>query len=119
LSFYFRDRVMPYYAGAGPEARAFGANDFMYWSLMRHAVARGYKIFDFGRSKVDSGPSAFKKNWGFDPIPVVHEYRVANGKGVPEINPRNPKYRLFIALWKKLPLNMANLVGPHIVSGIG
>lgn len=119
LSFYFRDRVMPYYAGADDSARALGASDFMYWRLMRHGVERGYTMFDFGRSKVGSGPYSFKKNWGFEPIPVVHEYRLARGGGLPEINPRNPKYRLFIAMWKKLPLPVANLVGPHIVRNIG
>jgi FemAB-related protein (PEP-CTERM system-associated) len=119
LSFYFRDRVMPYYAGAGEGAREVGANDFMYWRLMRHAVDRGYGIFDFGRSKIGSGPCAFKKNWGFEPTPVLHEYRVAGGGEVPEINPRNPKYRIFIAMWKKLPLSVANLLGPQIVRNIG
>lgn len=119
LSFYFRDRVMPYYAGAGQGAREAGANDFMYWRLMRRAVERGYRIFDFGRSKIGSGPCAFKKNWGFEPLPVVHEYRVAGGGEVPEINPRNPKYRLFIEMWKRLPLPVANLLGPHIVRNVG
>jgi FemAB-related protein (PEP-CTERM system-associated) len=119
LSFYFRDRVMPYYAGAGEEARQLGANDFMYWRLMRRAVDRGYRVFDFGRSKIGSGPCAFKKNWGFEPLPVVHEYRVAGKGGVPEINPRNPKYRTFIAMWKRLPLSMANVLGPLIVRNIG
>jgi len=119
LNFYFRDRVMPYYTGASDDARELGAADFMYWQLMRHAVERGYKVFDFGRSKVGSGPASFKKNWGFEPVPVVHEYRIAGGGGVPEINPRNPKYRLFIELWKRLPLPVANLIGPHIVRNIG
>lgn len=119
LNFYFRDRVMPYYAGAGEGAREVGANDFMYWRLMRHAVDRGYGTFDFGRSKIGSGPYAFKKNWGFEPIPVVHEYHVADGGAVPEINPRNPKYRLMIAAWKRLPLAVANALGPYIVRNIG
>ncbi len=119
LSFYFRDRVMPYYAGAGQGAREVGANDFMYWRLMRHAVERGYRVFDFGRSKIGSGPWSFKKNWGFEPEPVVHEYRLAAGGAVPEINPLNPKYRLFIAAWKRLPRTVANTVGPLIVRNIG
>jgi FemAB-related protein (PEP-CTERM system-associated) len=119
LSFYFRDRVMPYYAGSGPGAREAGANDFMYWRLMRRAVERGYGVFDFGRSKVASGPYDFKRNWGFEPIPVVHEYRIADGGPLPDINPRNPKFRLFIAAWKRLPLSLANWVGPHIVRNIG
>jgi FemAB-related protein (PEP-CTERM system-associated) len=119
LSFYFRDSVMPYYAGAGEGAREAGANDFMYWRLMRRAVARGYGRFDFGRSKLGSGPFAFKRNWGFEAVPVRHEYRTRQNRPIPEINPLNPKYRLFIALWQRLPLGLANLVGPHIVRNIG
>ena len=119
LSFYFRDRVMPYYTGCSERARPVGANDFMYWRLMRRAVERGYSVFDFGRSKVGSGPYAFKKNWGFPPVPAVHEFRMANGGPMPDINPRNPKYRLFIAAWKRLPLPIANRLGPHIVRSIG
>lgn len=119
LSFYFRESVMPYYAGAGIGARDAGANDFMYWRLMRRAVERGYRRFDFGRSKFGSGPFAFKKNWGFEAIAVRHEYRIKGNRPIPEINPLNPKYQLFIALWQRLPLRLANLIGPHIVRNIG
>ncbi len=119
LSFYHRGRVMPYYTGSAGLARDLGANDFMYWRLMRRAADRGCTIFDFGRSKIGTGPYAFKKNWGFDPIPVVHEYRTRDGQSLPDLNPLNPKYRLFIAVWKRLPLPVANLLGPNIVRNIG
>ena len=52
LSFYFRDEILPYYAGDDEAARDLAANDFKYWELMRHACARGIKVFDYGRSKV-------------------------------------------------------------------
>lgn len=119
ISFWYRDRVMPYYTGSLPQARALGANDLMYWHLMRHAVARGYRVFDFGRSKLGTGPYSFKKNWGFEPVPSVHEFYLADGQSIPEINPMNPKYKLFVSLWKKLPLALANSVGPLIVRNIG
>ncbi len=119
LSFYFRDRVMPYYTGCLFQARDLGANDFMYWRLMRRASERGFGVFDFGRSKFGTGPFNFKKNWGFEPQPITHEYLIPGGGEVPEINPLNPKYRLFIAAWKRLPLGLANLLGPHVVRQIG
>lgn len=119
LNFYFRDKVMPYYTGSHPSARGLGANDLMYWRLMRRAQARGYKVFDFGRSKVGTGPFAFKKNWGFTPVPAIHEFYLRQGGPLPEINPMNPKYRIFIAVWKRLPLPLANLLGPAIVRNIG
>lgn len=119
LNFYFRDAVMPYYTGCLPQARDLGANDFMYWRLMRRAHDRGITIFDFGRSKVGSGPFAFKKNWGFTPDPIRHEFWVKGGGEPTEINPLNPRYRRFIAAWKRLPLPVANMVGPWLARHIG
>ena len=119
LTFYFRDEVLPYYAGDDLAARDLAANDFKYWELMRRACARGYKIFDYGRSKVGTGPYSFKKNWGFEPQPLSYEYRLYKRDSVPQNNPMNPKYRVFIALWKRLPLGVANAIGPHIVRHLG
>ncbi len=119
LNFYDRDEVLPYYGGGTAAARASHANDFMYWEVMRRAAARGSRLFDFGRSKAGTGAFAFKKNWGFTPEPLQYRYRLAPGAAIPDHNPLNPKYRLFIAAWKRLPLPVANLVGPHIVRGVG
>ena len=119
MNFYWRDEVLPYYGGGTAAARACHANDFMYWEVMRHAAARGAKLFDYGRSKVGTGSFAFKKNWGFEPAPLQYCFHLAPGAVVPEVNPLNPKFRLFIAAWKRLPLPVANLLGPHIVRGVG
>ncbi len=119
LSFYFRDQVLPYYTGSATTARRLGSNDLMYWRVMRRAAEMGKTIFDFGRSKVDTGPYAFKKNWGFEPVPIVHAFCLRDGVEVPDINPLNPKYALMVATWKRLPLPVANLIGPHIVRNIG
>lgn len=119
LSFYFRDEVLPYYAGDVAAARASAANDFKYWALMRHACERACRVFDYGRSKVGSGPWSFKKNWGFEPQPLAYEYRLYKRDSVPQNNPTNPRYRALIALWRRLPLPVANLLGPHIVRNLG
>jgi FemAB-related protein (PEP-CTERM system-associated) len=119
LNFYFRDEVLPYYGGGTLLARQRAANDFMYWEVMRRAAARGCRLFDFGRSKQGTGSFAFKRNWGFEPEPLYYRYRLAPGAAVPDNNPLNPKYRLFIAAWKRLPLAVANLLGPPIVRGLG
>jgi len=119
LSFYFRDEVLPYYAGDDMAARDLAANDFKYWELMRRACARGLKVFDYGRSKVGTGPYAFKKNWGFEPTPLHYEYRLYKREGVPQNNPNNAKYQLMIKAWRKLPLGVANWLGPFIVRNLG
>jgi len=119
MNFYFRDTVMPYYGGGRRAARRSGANDFLYWEVMRRAAARGYGRFDFGRSKSDTGAFAFKKNWGFEPRWLEYEFYLAPGATVPDKNPNNPRYAGVIALWKRLPLPVANFIGPHLVRGLG
>jgi FemAB-related protein (PEP-CTERM system-associated) len=119
LSFYWRDEVLPYYAGDAVAARELAANDFKYWELMRYACERGLKVFDYGRSKRGTGSFDFKKNWGFEPQPLHYEYLLVKGKAVREVNPLNPKYRLFINVWQRMPLALANLIGPHIVKSLG
>lgn len=120
MTFYFRDEVIPYYGGGTNEARDLAANDFMYWSLMERAVSvRGCKIFDFGRSKNGTGSFSFKKNWGFEPKALNYEFILKEGTEMPEINPLNPKYQLMIKMWKKLPLAVANIVGPLISKSLG
>jgi FemAB-related protein (PEP-CTERM system-associated) len=119
LSFYFRDQVLPYYGGGTPAARGRAGNDVMYWEVMRRAADRGCRIFDFGRSKVDTGAYSFKKNWGFTPTPLNYEFKLRVGDTIPDVNPLNPKYRLMIQAWKKLPLPVANIVGPFLVRNLG
>lgn len=119
MNFYFGDSVMPYYGGGTAGARKNGANDLMYWEVMWRAAMRGYRRFDFGRSKANTGAFAFKKNWGFEPDWLEYEYRTRNGVPLPEKNPLNPKYSLFIAAWKQLPLFVANRLGPLLIRGLG
>jgi FemAB-related protein (PEP-CTERM system-associated) len=119
LSFYFRDEVLPYYAGDDLAARDLAANDFKYWELMRRACARGIKVFDYGRSKRGTGPYAFKKNWGFEPTPLHYEYQLYKRDAVPQNNPANAKYKLMIETWRRLPLGVANWLGPFVVRSLG
>ena len=115
LSFYFKDEVLPYYAGDLYEARDLAANDFKYWELMRRACERGIKVFDYGRSKRGTGSFDFKKNWGFEPAPLHYEFKLLRRSEVPQNNPLNPKYQLFIKTWRRLPRPMANFLGGHLV----
>jgi FemAB-related protein (PEP-CTERM system-associated) len=119
LSFHFRDEILPYYAGDALEARNLAANDFKYWELMRRACERGVRVFDYGRSKVGTGPYDFKRNWGFEPKPLHYRYKLVRADRVPENNPNNPKYRLFIKAWQRMPLALTNFLGPHIVKNLG
>ena len=120
MNFYFRDEVLPYYGGSTALARTIkGVNHFMYWELMRRSAQQDYRLFDFGRSKAGTGPYSFKKNFGFDPQPLPYEYYLVKSDAVPDVNPTNPKYRLLIDTWTKLPLPVANFVGPFLARSLG
>jgi FemAB-related protein (PEP-CTERM system-associated) len=119
MNFYFKDTVMPYYGGGTRAARRSGANDFLYWEVMRRAAQRGCRAFDFGRSKAQTGAFAFKKNWGFEPRWLEYEYWLRPDTQIPSKNPSNPKYSLFIEAWKRLPLPLANRLGPLLIRGLG
>jgi FemAB-related protein (PEP-CTERM system-associated) len=119
LSLYWRGTVMPYWGGGTADARRLRANELMYFALMRHARSRGCTRFDFGRSKVGTGPFSYKKNWGFEPQPLVYARWLAPGETPRDTNPNSAKYRLQVDLWKKLPLWAANRIGPLIARGLG
>lgn len=119
MSFYFRDEVLPYYGGGTLMARQLKGNDFMYWELMRRSADRGCRLFDFGRSKQGAGSYSFKKNWGFEPVPMHYQYHLVKSAELPDINPNNPKYRLFINGWKRLPLPISRLLGPYLAKNLG
>ncbi|WP_443134934.1 FemAB family XrtA/PEP-CTERM system-associated protein [Halorhodospira sp. M38] len=118
LAFYFRDEVLPYYGGGLPEARKAAAYDFLYWELMRRGCEAGAQIFDFGRSKQGTGAFSFKRNWGFEPEPLAYEYHLVRGSGIPDHNPLNPRYQRAIRWWRRLPLPVANLLGPLVIRSL-
>jgi FemAB-related protein (PEP-CTERM system-associated) len=118
MNFYFRDEVLPYYGGGTADARRLAANDFMYWEVMRRACERGYRVFDFGRSKLGTGAYDFKRFWGFEPTPLTYQFRLAPGRKIPDLNPLNPKLKLFVEVWKRLPLPVATWLGPPVVRGL-
>jgi FemAB-related protein (PEP-CTERM system-associated) len=119
IAFHWRDEVLPYYGGGIEEARHCAANDFMYWEVMRRACERGARVFDFGRSKIGTGAFAYKRIWGFEPEPLHHEYLLLRTREMPNLNPLNPKYAVLIAVWRRLPLFVANALGPGISRGLG
>jgi FemAB-related protein (PEP-CTERM system-associated) len=119
LNFYFRDEVLPYYAGSADAGRDGEVHPFMYWSLMNHAASRGARTFDFGRSPVGSGGYAFKKNFGFEPTPLAYEVKLVRATHVADPDPKSPRYLRLVNTWKRLPLWLANLAGPWAARQIG
>lgn len=120
LSLYWRGTVMPFWGGGTADARRWRANDLMYYALMLHARKnKRCTRFDFGRSKAGTGPAAFKRNWGFEPVQLSYAKYALDGAAPRDINPMSAKYRMQVSIWQKLPLPVANLLGPLIARGLG
>lgn len=114
LTFWRGARVMPYYIGGTRAARPARAYDYLYYQLMRRAVARGARVFDFGRSKIGSTHFDTKRYWGFEPTPVSYQVGLVRAKEIPNVSPTNPKFALVSAAWKRMPGFAAVLLGPLI-----
>ncbi|MBU2894691.1 FemAB family PEP-CTERM system-associated protein [Colwellia sp. D2M02] len=119
MNFYFNEQVLPYYGGGNDSARGLKSADFMYYQVMCNASEKGYRWYDFGRSKNDSGPFKYKKNWGMEPKSLYYYYHLVNAQELPNLSPNNPKYKLFIQLWQKLPLKVSQFIGPFLSKYLG
>lgn len=116
LSVVFNGTVMPYYSGAADRARALSASNLLYYALMEHASDRGWKKFDFGRSRKDTGPFEFKRNQGFEPTQLTYQYLLAPGAATPLLNPDNPKFGLARKIFRNLPMPAAVRLGDFVSS---
>lgn len=92
-------------------------NMLLYWQVIKTAIEDGYRQFDFGRSSPDSGTFKFKQQWGASPLPLHWYYSVIRGE-IPDVNPSSSRFSLMSNIWKRLPVPIANVVGPLITKGI-
>jgi serine/alanine adding enzyme len=93
-------------------------NMLLYWSVLEFACNQEFKMFDFGRSTPHEGTYKFKAQWGAKPIQLYWHYWMKNGGPLPEINPHNPKYEMAIKVWRRFPIGLTRLIGPHIVKNL-
>jgi FemAB-related protein (PEP-CTERM system-associated) len=114
----FRDMMEIPWASSDRRYDHLSPNMLLYNSVLEYACQHGCRVFDFGRSSVDSGTYRFKEQWGARPFPLYWYYWIKGGGPLPELNPNNPRYRLAISLWQKLPLSITNVLGPHIVKSL-
>jgi len=93
-------------------------NMLLYSSVLEFACREGFQQFDFGRSSVASGTYRFKEQWGARPVPLHWYYWLSNGSALPDIGPQNPKFKVAIEVWKRLPVFVTKIIGPAIVRNI-
>ncbi|MBW4056653.1 MAG: FemAB family PEP-CTERM system-associated protein [Proteobacteria bacterium] len=118
LMTWFRDTLEVPWASSINDFKEKCPNNLLYWEAIRFAVRNGSTRFDFGRSTPGEGTFRFKKQWGAQPVQLYWQYLLKEGKKLPELNPDNPKYRLAIKAWQKLPVSLTKMLGPGIVKNI-
>jgi len=114
VTFFYRDEILPYFGGALETYRELGVSTFMYWMLMRYGCEKGFRLYDFGRSKKGTGSYSFKKHWGMTATELPYRYLLARQPSMPDTSPLNPKFSLWIGLWRRLPLAVTNTLGPVV-----
>lgn len=115
---FYKDTVEGMWAAALSKSRKLQPNYVLYWEMIKYACENGYQHFHLGRSSVDSGGEQFKKKWKSEQTQLYWQYYLNNNKDMPKLNVDNPKYKLAINLWRKLPINITTLIGPSLAKNI-
>jgi FemAB-related protein (PEP-CTERM system-associated) len=113
-----KETIFPLYGGVLTKYRNFSPMSLLVWETIRYGCERGFTCLDFGRSQWESGTYLFKRQWAARPVPLFYEYRLAQGRQMADMDPNNSKFRLPIALWKRLPLAVTRALGPYIIRDI-
>lgn len=115
---YFNGVVEGLWAGGTAASRPLSANYVLYWEMIKDSCLRGQKRFHLGRSTAESGAEDFKKRWNAEPSQLYWYFHRPKGGEMPQLNVDNPKYKLAIQLWRKLPLSVTRVIGPPLARSI-
>jgi len=90
-------------------------NMLLYWNCLKFSADNGKKVFDFGRSTENEGTFRFKKQWGAKPAPLPWYSSSSNCQNaVKEEQTKSTGRDKVSAIWKKMPVPMANFIGPRL-----
>jgi len=114
LLLFHRDTVIDFMSSTIEEYRKYYPTDFGIWNAIKYACEKGFKYLDFGRSIKDSSNHEFKRRWGAGTQQLYYHYYLNKAHDLPHLNPSNPKYGRLSKIWRRLPLPIANRLGPII-----
>ena len=115
---YYGNTVEGMWAGTDARYRNLQASYVLYWEMIKDACERGFAHYHLGRSTVESGSESFKKKWNADTKQLYWNYHMPAGQAIPQLNVDNPRFRLAIALWQRLPTRLTTLIGPPVAKYI-
>ena len=103
------------YAATLKNYNAISLNNALYWEIISFATEKKIQFFDLGRSKKNQGTSGYKKSWGAEEIQLYYYYL---NKSKHQNEEESGFVKLMIEIWKKLPLPIANFLGPKIICNV-
>ncbi|WP_157844495.1 GNAT family N-acetyltransferase [Chryseobacterium sp. Leaf394] len=106
------DYICHPYAATLKEFNKYSVNNILYWNIIKFAVEKKIAVFDMGRSRNGQSTVKYKLSWGAEPVQLYYYY--FNKKS--HTNDEDGKLvRFLINMWKKLPLSIANFLGPKLI----
>jgi FemAB-related protein (PEP-CTERM system-associated) len=115
-AFLFGDIIFGAWGGSLHKYLDHRPNHMIYWQYMKYGCEHGFSRINLGRSRHGSGHYEFKRGWGARPQPLYQQYYL---NGIPQPPPiggsleASVTYRLFVNIWRRLPVSLSNALGPH------
>lgn len=88
-------------------------NMLLYSSIMEESIKRGVRVFNFGRCTPGGPTHRFKLQWGGSDVPLAWPHWSKDG-GSGAVSAERPVFRVATAVWQRLPLALANRLGPTL-----
>jgi len=102
------------WAAVDPDAVSLQPNYVLYWEMIQFACRNGFRHYHLGRSTAGSGAETFKAKWKAYPKQLYWNYHLVSAEKMPGLNPDNPRFRMAIRTWQKLPLSFTRVLGPRL-----
>lgn len=110
---HWRDEIEVTWGSSLREFNHLSPNMFLYCRLMEEAIGRGVRVFNFGRCAPGGSTHKFKQQWGGRDVALPWPFWSRHATiAVPSVD--RPLFRLATAAWKRLPVSIANRVGPAL-----
>lgn len=100
------------YAATLKKYNKLSLNNALYWNIILFGLEKKIQFFDLGRSRKDQGTSTYKLSWGAEAVQLYYYYFNTTSHK----NDEDSKIiRFLIAAWQKLPVRIANFLGPKLI----
>jgi FemAB-related protein (PEP-CTERM system-associated) len=111
---FFRDTIMVPWVSSLRQAFTLCPNFVLYWEVIRFGCRNGYRVLDLGRSFKNAGTFEFKRQWGAAPHTLPWIFLDLAPGAAPSVERDTSRFAPLIRAWKRLPVPIANTVGPWV-----